>query len=159
MTLFGWSTLGRLSILLPPSCRLVPSIDGASTVLLGFLLRTATFLSAREAGATLRIAFTLLAGNRVNSSGDLQVLPPARACESFQPSRFANFGEFLPSFLSKHGVPARLWLRTGSIHDIKADGNPRKSGRVVDPSRQGLAIRSIDPAPLFSGWNQVCKRA
>ena len=128
-------------------------------MLLGFLLRMPTFLGAREVGATLRIAFTLMAGSRVNSSGELQVLPLSSVYESLQPSMFAIFREFLPSFLSKLGVPARLWLRTGSIHDIKADGNPCESGRVVDPSRQALAIRSINLAPLFSGWNQVCKRA
>jgi len=118
-----------------------------------------TALGACEAGANLRIADTLMAGSRVDFSGELQVLPLASVCESVQPSRFATFGEFLPSFLSKHGVPARLWLRTESIHDIEADGNPRESGRVVDPSRQALAIRSTNLAPLFSGWNQVCKRA
>ncbi len=74
---------------------------------------------------------------------------PASAGDSFQPARSARFETILPSFLSKQDVPARLLLRTGSIHDCEADGNPANRVVLSIPLANELAIRSIDLALLF----------
>lgn len=109
----GWLILGRLATILRPGCRLFATIANLSR----FSLWMPIALLVREVGTTLRIAATLAAGNRANFSGALQVLPLVSVCDLIQSVRSAKFEGILPRFLFKHGVPARLSLRTGSIHD------------------------------------------
>jgi hypothetical protein len=100
-----------------------------------------------------------MAGSWVDWPDEMPLESPASAGDSFQPARSARFEAILPSFLSKRDVPARLLLRTGSIHDFEADGNPANRVVLSIPLANELAIRSIDLALLFSGWNQACRRA